>query len=170
MTICEDSRNQIGKHKNIHDYCAANGIRIVRTKLICGDYTFPTDQSVCVDTKQGLQEVYGNMVQEHDRFRRECDLARELGIHLIILVEQDGILSINDVHLWNNPRLERYLMIEAGHRVGRFMGTKLPPQKPIESDRLERMMKTFAEHHGCEWRFCGKKDTGRVLMEILTHD
>ena len=47
------------------------------------------------------------------------------------------------------------------------MGTKLPERKPIDSPRLERMMKTFAEHHHCEWRFCSKQDTGRVLMEIL---
>lgn len=170
MVIQEDTRNQSGKHKNIHDYCEKNGIRIVRSKLVVGDYSLPTNQSVCVDTKYGMQEVYSNMVQEHDRFRRECDLARELGIHLIILVEQDGIKTVDDVHTWKNPRLERYKMIELGHKHGRFMGTKLPPKKPIESDRLERMMKTFAEHHGCEWRFCGKKDTGRVLMEMLTHD
>ena len=168
MIILEDTRNQSGKHKNIHDYCEKNGIRIIRSKLVVGDYSLPTNQSICVDTKSGLQEVYGNMVQEHDRFRRECDLAKDLGIRLVILVEQNGILGIDDVHLWKNPRLERYMMIEAGHKVGRFMGTKLPPRKPIESDRLERMMKTFAEHHGCEWRFCGKKDTGRVLMEILS--
>lgn len=167
--IIEDTRNQPGKHRNIHAYCEQNNIRIVRSKLVVGDYSLPTSQTVCVDTKQGLQEVYGNMVQEHDRFRRECDLAHELGIRLVILVEQDGILSVDDVHLWHNPRLERYLMIETGHKVGRFMGTKLPPKKPIESDRLERMMITFAEHHHCEWRFCRKGDTGKVLMEILTN-
>ena len=165
--IIEDTRNQPGKHKNIHAYCARNGIRIVRSKLVVGDYSLPTDQSVCVDTKYGLQEVYNNMVQEHDRFRRECDLAHELGIRLVILVEQDGIQTVDDVHKWVNPRYERYMAILIGHQHGRYMGTKLPPRRPIDSPRLQQMMKTFAEHHHCEWRFCRKEDTGRVLMEIL---
>ena len=128
----------------------------------------PTNQSVCVDTKYGLAEVYGNMVQEHDRFRRECDLAHELGIRLVILVEEDGISCLQDVSNWKNPRYERYMMLLNGHRNGRYLGTKLPPRRPIDSPRLQQMMKTFAEHHHCEWRFCRKEDTGKILMEILT--
>ena len=166
--LVEDSRNQPGKHNNIKKYCEENGIRIVRTKILCGDYTLPTNQSVCVDTKYGLQEVYGNMVQEHDRFRRECDLAHELGIKLVILVEEDGIGSLDNVHEWVNPRYERYMKLLIGQKHGRYLGTKLPPRKPIDSPRLEQMMRTFAARHHCEWRFCSKEQTGAVLMEILT--
>ena len=168
QTIIEDTRNQPGKHKNIHAWCAVNGIRIVRSKIIVGDYTLPTNGSVSVDTKYGMQEVYNNVVQEHDRFARECDLAHELGIRLVILVEEPGIASVDDVHLWRNPRYERYMMLLLAHKTGRYMGTKLPPRKPVDSPRLEQMMRTFAEHHHCEWRFCDKTHTGAVLMEILT--
>ena len=166
--IIEDSRQQPGKHSNIHAYCEANDIRIVRSKLTVGDYSLPTNQAICVDTKYGLQEVYGNMVQEHDRFRRECDLAAELGIRLVILVEEDGIQTLDNVHEWVNPRYERYMKLYYGRKHGRYMATQLPPRKPIDSPRLERMMRTFAEHHGCEWRFCSKEQTGAVLMDILT--
>lgn len=167
MIICEDSRNQIGKHKNIHAYCDENGIRIVRTKLICGDYTLPTNQSICIDTKQDLNEVYSNLVQSHDRFARECDLAQQLGIRLIVLVEDDEVRALDDVHTWSNPRYRRYMMLKAGHEHGRWLGTKLPPQPPVDSKRLEQMMKTFAEHHGCEWMFCGKSETGLRICQIL---
>lgn len=168
--LIEDTRNQPGKHKNIHAFCARNGIRIVRTKIVVGDYTLPTTQEVCVDTKYGMQEVYSNMVQAHDRFARECDLAHELGIRLVILVEEEGIASVEDVHTWVNPRYERYMRLLIGHQHGRYLGTKLPPRKPIDSPRLEKMMITFAEHHHCEWRFCGKDRTGTVLMQILMGD
>ena len=168
--IVEDTRNQPGKHLNIRNFCEQNGIRIVRSKLVVGDYSLPTDQSVCVDTKYGLAEVYGNMVQEHERFRRECDLAHELGIRLVILVEQDGIADISHVHEWKNPRYERYMKLLIGHQHGRYLGTQLPSRRPIDSARLEKMMRTFAEHHHCEWRFCNKTDTGKVLMEILTNE
>lgn len=166
--LVEDTRNQPGKHKNIHDFCTKNGVRIVRSKLICGDYTLSTDQSVCIDTKQDLNEVYSNLVQSHDRFARECDLAQQLGIHLIVLVEDDEVDCLDDVHKWSNPRYRRYMMLKAGNKAGRFMGTKLPPKPPVDSKRLEQMMKTFAEHHGCEWQFCRKSETGFRICEILT--
>ena len=165
--LIEDTRNQPGKHKNIHNFAEQNGIRIVRSKLTVGDYSLPTDQKICIDTKYGLAEVYGNMVQEHERFKRECDLAQQLGIRLVVLVEESGIESIDDVRHWKNPRYERYMMLKAAHKHGRFMGTKLPPKAPIDSQRLERMMKTFAEHHGIEWRFCLKSETGLRICEIL---
>lgn len=168
MTILEDSRNQIGKHINIHDYCEENGIRIVRTKLICGDYTLPTNQSICIDTKQDLGEVYNNLVQSHDRFARECDMAAQLGIHLIILVEDDEVDSLENVHKWSNPRMKRYMRLKVMHENGRFLGTKLPPKPPVSSKRLQQMMETFADHHGCEWMFCRKEQTGMKICEILT--
>lgn len=108
------------------------------------------------------------MVQEHERFRRECDLAHELGIRLVILVEQDGIEDVNHVHEWVNPRYERYMKLLIGHQHGRYMGTKLPSRRPIDSKRLEKMMITFADHHNCEWQFCRKSDTGRRLLDILS--
>jgi hypothetical protein len=165
--LIEDTRNQPGKHRNIHYFAELNGIRIVRTKLVCGDYSLPTDQSVCIDTKQDLNEVYSNLVQSHDRFARECDLAKQLGIHLIVLVEDDEVDCLGNVHKWSNPRYKRYMMLKAGHKAGRFTGTKLPPKPPVDSKRLEQMMKTFAEHHGCEWQFCRKTETGLRICEIL---
>ena len=165
--LVEDTRNQPGKHKNIQEFCADNGIRIVRTKLVCGDYSLPTNQTVCIDTKQDLNEVYNNLVQSHDRFARECDLAQQLGIRLAILVEDDEVQRLEDVHKWSNPRFKRYMMLKAGHAKGRFLGTKLPAKAPVDSKRLQKMMETFAEHHGCEWRFCKKSKTGEVLINIL---
>jgi len=52
MIILEDTRQQTGKHDAKHDYFEKHGIEIRRTKLYVGDYTLPTNQSVCVDTKK----------------------------------------------------------------------------------------------------------------------
>ena len=167
MILCEDTRNQIGKHKNIHDYCSEHGIRIVRTKLVCGDYTLPTNQSICIDTKQDLGEVYNNLVQSHDRFARECDMAAQLGIHLVILVEDDEVDCLENVHKWSNPRMKRYMRLKVMHENGRFLGTKLPQKAPVSSQRLQKMMETFSAHHGCEWMFCHKAQTGAEICRIL---
>lgn len=165
--IVEDTRQQPGKHNNVRSYCEENGIRIVRTKLVCGDYSLPTDQSVCVDTKYGLQEVYGNLVQDHDRFRRECVLAKELGIKLVVLVEEPGIAELSNVKRWQNPRVVRYEFLKTAHEHGRYMGTKLPPKPPVSSERLQTMMETMAQKYGIVWRFCDKAHTGETLMGIL---
>lgn len=165
--LIEDTRNQPGKHKNIHIFAEQNGIRIVRTKLVVGDYSLPTTQEVCVDTKYGLQEVYSNLVQDHERFRRECVLAQELGIRLVVLVEEPGIEDIDHVKEWHNPRYERYMMLKEAHKHGRYLGTKLPPKAPLTSLRLQVMMRTMTEKYGVEWQFCRKSETGLRICEIL---
>ena len=165
--LVEDTRNQSGKHKNIHAFCELNGIRIVRSKIVVGDYALPTTQETVVDTKYGLAEVYGNLVQDHERFRRECVLAGELGIRLVVLVEEDGIRALDDVFMWKNPRYERYMFLKRGHEAGRFLGTKLPKQAPIDSARLQTMMETMSQKYGVEWQFCRKSETGLRICEIL---
>lgn len=165
--LLEDTRNQPGKHNNIRRFCDREDIRVVRTKLVVGDYALPTTQEVVVDTKYGLSEVYGNLVQDHERFRRECILAQELGIRLIVLVEQGEIADLSHVHDWHNPRYERYMYIKAAHENGKMMRTKLPPKAPIDSERLQNMMQTMSEKYGVEWQFCRKSETGFRICEIL---
>lgn len=191
VIIVEDSRQKVGYHDNVLAYCSSRGIRLIRTKLDYGDYValeVPEDiedvdewimnikpvihsrtNGICVDTKYGMAEVYSNLVHDHARVAAECDGAYSNGLRLVFLVEEPGIKSVDDVHKWVNPQFKRYKRLADGHKIGKYMGTKLP-KPPIESDRLETMMKTFADHHHCEWRFCTKMRTGKVLMEILSND
>ena len=69
MTIIEDVGQKQGQHVNISEYCKAAGIILRRQKLNVGDYIIAP--KISVDTKQGMGEVYGNLVQDHDRFRAE---------------------------------------------------------------------------------------------------
>lgn len=151
--IVEDTRNPIAKHRNIHDYCEAHGIVIVRSKLYVGDYSTPCDQSVCIDTKGGLQEVYGNIVHDNIRFRDECTRAKEAGIRLIVLVEQSGVKSLDDVPKWKNPR----------EHFAKQKGLK----PPVPSSQLAKAMATMADRYSFEWRFCSKFTTGKDIASIL---
>ena len=154
MTIVEDTRNQGGKHNNIHAYCEANGIQIIRSKMIVGDYTLPTNQKVCIDTKQDMKEVYGNLT-EYRRFHNEYSLAEELGITLVILIEDEDIKSIDDVTGWVNPVQKKF-------EQGKVKA------KPRPSSAIATQMRTIAEKHGVRWEFCHPRDTGRRIIEILT--
>lgn len=160
IVILEDTRQQTGKHENIHAWCAVNGVKLRRTKLFCGDYTLPTNQTVCIDTKYGLQEVYGDLIgKDHARFIRELDAAKECGITLVILVEESGIESLDDVREWKNPRRARYYRTAPRMR---------PSKPPIPSYQLMKAMRTTAERHGCIWRFCARTETGQRIVNILT--
>ena len=165
--LLEDTRNPATKHGNVHRWAQENGVTIIRTKLLVGDYTLPTDQSRCVDTKYGMQEVYSNLVQQHERFRRELETALTAGVRLIVLVEEAGIKELADVARWNNPRRERWFRINAAHKAGKLLKVPLSKAPPMASDWLMRVMETMAEKYGCEWKFCGKDRTGAVIWELL---
>lgn len=165
--LLEDTRNPESKHRNVHEWAEREGVTIIRTKLLVGDYTLPTDQHVCVDTKSGMQEVYSNVVQQHERFRRELELALQAGVKLIVLVEEGDITDLSAVVHWKNQRRERWFRVHAAQKAGKLKGVKLPKVPPLASDRLFQMMQTMAERYGCEWKFCGKDETGAVIWELL---
>ena len=149
MVVVEDSRNKIGKHKNINAYLKSVGVDVIRSKLICGDYTLPADQRICIDSKSGMIEVSQNIFQDHARFRRECQLAKDCGIHLIVLIEDNTVQSWDDLLNWTNPQPNRSALTPNG-------------------ERCFKVMKAMEYTYGVEFQFCNKADTGRRILEILT--
>ena len=170
MIILADTRQQDAKHRQKEKWFADHGIEVRRTKLYVGDYTLPTDQSVCIDTKRDMQEIVGNLANksEHERLAREAERAREAGIKLIYLIENDGgeightgiynktITDISQVHSWKNPRL---FILRKGQQVY---------PRATRGVTLQKMMYTFSKHHGCEFQFCASKDSGQRIIELLT--
>ena len=157
MTLLEDSRQQKGKHKNISAYCKQAGIRIVRTKLLVGDYMLAgagdglgggIKGDISCDSKMGIAEIASNCFQEHERFRAECQLAQDLGIKLVILIEE--VPPGGDVRNWVSP-LDRY---------GK-------PKYKFDPGTLAKVMATMTERYGVQFRFCDGRSTGKVLMEYL---
>ncbi len=148
MVLYEDTRQQAGKHKNIHAYCRASGIKIIRQALNVGDYQIAGKGDISVDTKQSVLELAGNVFQDHDRFREECLRAQECGIRLIILTEEQ--LPGGRLDLWRPP---------AG-RDGR-------PLARFNPATLRKAMITMQEEYGMKFRFCDGRSTGKHLIEYL---
>ena len=143
MVLLEDTRNKAGEHRNIARYCEENGIVIRRSKLYVGDYQVANRGDIAVDGKQSVLEIAGNVFQEHRRFRDECIRAQEAGIRLIVLIEE--ALPGGRLDLWVPPIAVRF--------------------SPVT---LRKAMLTMQEKYGVSFRFCDKKDTGRMLMDYLT--
>ena len=174
MIILADTRQQDNKHKQKEKWFSEHGIEVRRTKLYVGDYTLPTDQSVCVDTKKDIQELCGNIcgsAEEHKRFRAEALRAQEAGIKLIILVENDPeivydrngkfimnqtITDLKDLHRWTNPRLWI------------FRSGKQAYPRATKGSTLMKACFSMQEKYGCKFIFCSSKDAGEKIVELLT--
>lgn len=173
--IIIDTREKPRAIKKIVEWFDANGIRHVSSKLYCGDYQLLSNGKAVIDRKQGLMEICGNLTQQHDRFRREAERARDLGIRLIVLVEDgDKVKSLDDVKRWINPRIwtycKQYGISTKGNlseNIREFVahGGRKPPQ---DGEWLYKAMSTMAERYGIVWEFCSKQDTGRRIVELLT--
>ena len=161
MIILEDTRQQAHKHDLKHKWFEEHGVMVERCRLYVGDYTLPTDQKVCVDTKSHLLEVCSNVTQDHERFRDECLRAQNAGIKLIILVEHgDGIETLEDVLFWENPRR---------HKRKKVNGRWVDYETNATTGRtLYNILRTMERKYGCEFQFCTKEDTGKRIIEILT--
>lgn len=187
MILLEDSRQQLGRHDTKHSYFNKHDIEVKRTKLYVGDYTLPTNQSVCIDTKKDIQELVGDICgKQHVRFREELIRAQESGIRLIILVENEGgliprtkdiynptIYDLKDLHKWKNPRL--FIMknkedeVIGYHRNGRpkyRLVQKYP--NATKGITLQKACETMEEKYGCKFLFTTPGESGRKIIELLT--
>ena len=148
MTIIEDSRQKPDKNKHIKQQLESLGYKVIRSKLLVGDYSWPTDQHICVDTKFGLQEVASNLTQDHERFKRECILAKDCGIQLVVLVQEPGIKILSDVCGWYNWRRKKN-------------------PKAVSGKQLYKIMATMTDRYGVAWVFCTRNTVGKRIVELL---
>ena len=157
-----DTREKPRAITGILDTFDRKGIEVVRRALPFGDYRDPDWRDLeghpikhpgllepVVDRKQNLSEVCCNLIQQRARFLREVERANKAGCHLIVLVEHSNrIRKLEDVINWVNPRL------------------KVSPYA-VPGERLFKIMKATAEHHGFSWACCDKRHTGEMIIELL---
>jgi ERCC4-type nuclease len=154
MVLLEDSRQQAGKHKNIHAYCEQQGIEIIRQALNVGDYMLSGPEfggikgDICVDTKTGVPELASNCFQEHERFRDELERAQRCGIQLVVLIEET--LPYGRLDYWRSP-----------------MGRDGLPKYKFSPVTLRKALITMQDKYGVKFRFCDGRSTGKRLIEYL---
>ena len=161
VTIIADTRQHDSKHDRKNEYFAAVGIKVVNSKLPAGDYALLTDMSRVIDTKRNLQELVGNIIQDHMRFQREADFCKDNGIEFIVLIEEPGMHVLEDVKRWYNPRLRKW-------KKDKWMGRKVNPKPPTDNITLFKIMYSFGKNHDVRWEFCSPNDAGRRVIELLT--
>ena len=157
MILYEDTRNQVGKHKNIEDYCRRKGIEIVRQKLDVGDYALePENYKVSVDTKFSILELSKDiMSSDHRRFRDECIRAQEQGIQLVVLIEE--MPPYGKIDLWIPPR---WTSSNQFHRYG-------DPMTRVDPRALRKAMITMWKKYGVWFEFCTRRQSPARVIKIL---
>lgn len=154
MILLEDTRQQAGKHKNVHAYCEQQGIEIFRQGLNVGDYMLCGPEfggikgDISVDSKYGVPELASCCFQDHVRFRDEMERAKKFGIQLIVLTEE--VLPGGLLENWRSP-----------------MGRDGLPKYKFDPMTLKKTMLTMQERYGVKFRFCDGRSTGKTLFEFL---
>lgn len=150
--LIEDTRQQAGKHAVKHEWWADRDVGLIRSKLAFGDYCLPP--AVAVDTKASIAELAYDIDQEHERFRRELAGARDAGVRLVILVEnEEGVRDLAGLSAW----------VESGEDFAR----RRFAQRRLQGSRLAKACATMSARYGAEFRFCGSEEAAGLIVEIL---
>lgn len=149
MVIQIDTREHKWERARIEMQLNKLGVKTISSKLYVGDYQSLDNPRVVVDRKKDLQELCGNVCQQHERFRNELLRALDAGIKIIILCEHgDDIRSLDDVYFWDNPRIKK-------------------SPKATTGAALFASLSTIRDRYNVQFEFCQKSETGRRIMELL---
>lgn len=149
MIIQIDTREKKFELARIESQIEKRGVKTIHSKLYVGDYQSLDNPRLVIDRKKDLQEICGNVCQQHERFQRELMRARDAGIQIIILCEHGrGISCMEDIYFWDNPRLKE-------------------SPKATTGEKLYKTLCTIRDRYGIRFEFCDKRSTGKRIIELL---
>lgn len=149
MTIQIDSREKPQATQLIKEHFDKAGVKWFISKLVVGDYASLDNPRFVIDRKQTLQELCGNVCQQHERFKAELVRANDLGITLIFLVEHSrSIRTLSDVRHWVNPR-------------------KTVSPYALDGPELYKRLVTIETKYHTKFYFCDKTQTGKAIIQLL---
>ena len=164
MNIQIDSREKARAIRKIIKTFDDAGVKHFSSKLLVGDYMSLDNPRLIIDRKQNLQELCGNVCQQHERFKRELLKAMDAGIQLVVLVEHGpDIQCLEDVWFWENPRKHeiRWRVVD-GKREKYVVSAKA-----VDGNQLYKSLCTIRDRYHVRFEFCEKKDTGKEIIRIL---
>ena len=152
--ILIDTREQANKHilrvfdRLDIDYCD--------TVLTVGDYS-STESDVVVERKKDLAEFAGNCGKGHHRFKRELERAKDMGIKVVVLIEQDT--TFEGLRSWVNPRGKvTYRKLVNGEKK---------PIYPMCGEQIAKICEAWMSKYDLEVKFCDKSESAEKILKIL---
>lgn len=168
MNIQVDSREHESEWKRIKGQFDKLRVSYFRSKLYVGDYQSLDNPRLVIDRKKDLQELYGNICQQHERFRAELVKAMQSGIKIIILCEHgEDVKTLEDVYFFYQQPKERWRWM-----VKEIAGEKKKvrekyTQNAIDGKKMYKSFCTIRDRYNVDFVFCTKEETGAKIIEIL---
>ena len=164
MQVQVDTREHKSEWERIQKQFDALRVQYFRSKLYVGDYQSLDNPRLVIDRKKDLNELCGNVCQQHDRFKAELIRAMQQNIKIVILVEHgEDVKSLEDVYFWENPRKHEVIWKTVnGKRVKTVRSAKA-----IDGMQLYKSLCTIRDRYNVDFEFCTKEDTGKRIVEIL---
>ena len=164
MVIQIDSREHKWEMARVQRQLESLGVKTIVSKLYVGDYQSLDNGRLVIDRKKDLQELCGNVCQQHERFRAELLRAQEAGIQIIILCEHGSdITSLQDVYFWQNPRKHEVKWKTVnGHKI-----KTVESSQAVDGEQLYKSLITMRDKYGVRFEFCTKDITGKRIKELL---
>lgn len=167
MNIQVDSREHKSEWERIKEQFDELGVDYFRSKLYVGDYQSLDNPRLVIDRKKDLQELCGNVCQQHERFKAELVRAIQSGIKIVILCEHgEEIKTMEDVYFWQNPRKHRVIWKTVdGKRIKTVVS-----EKAVDGCQLYKSLCTIQDRYNVDFIFCQKEETGKKIVEILKNE
>ena len=164
MQVQVDTREHKSEWERIQKQFDALRVQYFRSKLYVGDYQSLDNPRLVIDRKKDLNELCGNVCQQHDRFKAELIRAMQQNIKIVILVEHgEDVRSLEDVYFWENPRKHEVIWKTVnGKRV-----KAVRSEKAVDGPQLLKSLYTIRERYNVDFEFCTKEETGKRIVEIL---
>ena len=111
-----------------------------------------------------MQELCGNVCQQHERFKAELVRAIQQDIKIVILVEHgEDIKTLEDVYFWQNPRKHEIRWKTVNGRKVKTVCS----EKAVDGMQLYKSLCTIRDRYNVDFVFCEKSETGKKIVEIL---
>ena len=164
MQVQVDTREHKSEWERIQKQFDALRVQYFRSKLYVGDYQSLDNPRLVIDRKKDLNELCGNVCQQHDRFKAELIRAMQQNIKIVILAEHgEDVKSLEDVYFWENPRKHEVIWKTVnGNRVKTVRSAKA-----IDGMQLYKSLCTIRDRYNVDFEFCTKEETGKRIVEIL---
>ena len=157
MLIQIDTREQANCH--IVRFFDCHSIDHVDTEcLIAGDYY--AGGNVAIERKRNLVELAQTCGKGHQRFKRELERAKELGIKLIVLVEEKTYFD--DIEWWINPHGT------VKHRA--LKDGTIKTLRPMNGAMMKKILDHWRAEYDIGIVFVEKKMSAYTIYKLLEED
>lgn len=141
-----DSREKSNQH--ITDYFTKKKIDYLISKLPFGDYMNWDNPRLVIERKHSILELVNSIGTDFKRFKKELKEATRYGVHIIILIEEDGYFDFEDLKCWCNPY-------------------KKKNPRAMTGETLYKILQSHMQYYNVEVQFTTKNLSADRILELL---